>query len=258
MGRWGAGLYDDDVAADLKQSIAIVATIPVSGDRLLEILLRQAERTRESTDDDGGTFWLVIADQFERRGIRCSVVVERALTVLDGLDLGRKRKAGLDKLAKRLRSPRPERTVPTNPKRPDAVVRVGEVYAFPTMAGRSFATHVTSVDPSRLPALPELMGGELLYHSQTRGATRCIPRRSELKYVPFQLVGTCALDPRAAQSVVAGWPSVEQAVQLGWSMRDVAFGRDNRVSLPKGPPLSTLVSRVESAGARGGGRGSCR
>jgi hypothetical protein len=282
MGRWGTGLYDDDKAADLRQTIALIATIPASGDRLLEIVLMHEERPPELTDGDGCTFWLVIADQFERRGIRCDTVVERALMAIDAERDQRERATSyLGRLAKRLRSPRPERRRPRKPRPPAAVVTTGEIYAFPTMAGLPVATHVTSaadfdrrdfvpdgwgvivivdqgrafewipwcavasvsVDPSETPTLPGLLGGELLYHSQTNGATRCIPKPSELAEVSFQRVGTVTLDPSAARALVARWPSETEAVQLGWRMRYAAFGRNTRFTLPTGPRLSTLVAQ---------------
>jgi hypothetical protein len=284
MGRWGAGLYADDKAADLRQSIALIAIIPAPGDRLLEILLRQAGRTPELTDSDGCTFWLVIADQFERRGIRCDTVLERALAAIDrARHHGEIGKSTLDQLAKRLRSPRPERTRPRSPKRPEHVVGVGDVYAFRTMAGLPFGTYIRSaadlnrrnfvpdgwgvivivdlgrafewipwcavasvaVDPSEPPVLDAVTSGELLYHAQTHGATRCIPKRSELKDVGFQLLGTLSLDPIRAQTVVADWPSAEESVELGWPIKSVTFGRNCRFapSLPSGPRLSTLVTR---------------
>ena len=69
MGSWGPGLYQDDDTKDLKDTIGILARLPVSGERILELLI---EGRRESTglDQSGGpTFWLVVADQFERKGI---------------------------------------------------------------------------------------------------------------------------------------------------------------------------------------------
>jgi hypothetical protein len=126
---------------DLRSSIALLAEMPVSGDRLLDILL--TDRTNVGLDDDGGpTFWLVVADQFERRGIACARAVEQALLAIDSgadersmrdLDMSdrdiRKRKAGMTALATRLRAPRPiTRKVAKKP--PASVVSPGDVYSF--------------------------------------------------------------------------------------------------------------------------------
>ena len=151
MGAWGAGLYQDDVALDLKNTIALLAKMPVSGDRILEILLETHNEGVELTDDGGPTFWLVVADQFERRGIASRAAFKRALTAItSGADLRdqkehdmdptdlRKRSKMLDELAGRLRSPRPLRPRPTTRNPPPYVVEVGEVYSFPTMQRASF------------------------------------------------------------------------------------------------------------------------
>lgn len=151
MGTWGTGLYQDDTAKDLKNTIALLAKVPVSGDRILEILLENHKDGVELTDDGGPTFWLVVADQFERRGIACRSAFERALdAITSGADLrdqeGRgmekgdlgKRSRVLTEIAGRLRSPRPQRPRPTGKKPPSFDVDVGEVYAFPTMERESF------------------------------------------------------------------------------------------------------------------------
>lgn len=67
-GARGAGLYDDDNALDLKNSIALLAKIPADGERLLQILRRQHP-------EPGKVFWRVVADQFERRGIAGETVL---------------------------------------------------------------------------------------------------------------------------------------------------------------------------------------
>ena len=150
MGTFGVGLYDDDTAADLKSSLSILCTIPVTGDRLLDILLRQYDGDVALSDEAGPTFWLVVADQFERRGIHCQTAFERALAAItSGVDLDNLRARGmgarelakratlLQEIAIRLQSPRAERKLPKTPKPPECVVQAGEVYAFPTWSGRA-------------------------------------------------------------------------------------------------------------------------
>lgn len=151
MGSWGSGLYQDDAAADVRDTISTLAKLPVSGDRLLEILLKNWHEGVELDDDGGPTFWLAAADQFERRGIACPRAFERALTAIDtGADLRDQESRGahardlkqrakmLSVLAQRLRSPRPVRPRPTAKKPPPFVVEVGELYSFPTMNGEGF------------------------------------------------------------------------------------------------------------------------
>ncbi len=151
MGSWGAGLYQDDTALDLKNTIALLVQLPASGDRLLEILLDNHGEAVGLDDPGGPTFWLVLADQFERRGIACPRAFTQALTAIEtGADLRdlesrdagptdlRRRAKILTALATRFRSPRPARPRPKGARLPPVVVEVGDVYRFPTMRGEGF------------------------------------------------------------------------------------------------------------------------
>ncbi len=156
MGAWGEGLYDDDFAADLKSSIALIAKVPKSGDALLDILLGMNPEL-DNEDIDHSTFWLVVADQFERRGITCPKVFDTALALLDaGTNLAqlealeidprglKKRALLLDALAERLRNPRPARPRTAAKKPPAYVVTRGEVYIYPTMNGSAVNAWMSS------------------------------------------------------------------------------------------------------------------
>lgn len=147
MGTWGAALYDNDQASDLKNTVGLIAKVPQDGERLLE-LLKEINGAFDPTDDDGAIFWLVTADQFERRGIACREATSTALAIIEsGVDLARARENGadqaflkkrtlvLDELAQRLRAPRPAKARPMPRKAPDFFLETGEVYAFPTMKG---------------------------------------------------------------------------------------------------------------------------
>ncbi|MDH1341126.1 hypothetical protein [Ectopseudomonas oleovorans] len=147
MGAWGSGLYQDDYASDLKNTISLVCKIPWDGERLLEVLW-QMQCDAGIDGDDECTFWLVVADQFERRGIACSSAIAKALAIIDdGQDIRRmeelekkdiiNRQRILLELADRLRSPRQERPRPTAKKPPEYVVEVGDIYAYPTMKGKA-------------------------------------------------------------------------------------------------------------------------
>ncbi len=157
MGSWGLGLYQDDSAADLRSMIATLANLPATGDRILEIILDTWKEAVGLDADGGPTFWLVIADQFERRGIACSKVYEQALSAIDtGADLRdleargaeqrdlKKRAKLLSDLAKRFRRPRLPRPEPKRSKPPSLVVETGEVYRFPTMADKAFNPYLPS------------------------------------------------------------------------------------------------------------------
>jgi hypothetical protein len=143
---WGVSLYADDSAADLRKTMGALADMPVSGERLLEILLANHHDSAALEDSGGPTFWLVTADQFERRGIRCAEVFEKAkeiaATGADHRDFEsrgaspadlRKRDAVVAALIERISHPRPERPLPRAKKPPPFVVEVGQVYSFPIM-----------------------------------------------------------------------------------------------------------------------------
>ena len=59
MGCWGPGLYQDDDAEDLKNSIALLAKLPVDGDRLLEILLANQEVPPDFDNDDAAIHYVL-------------------------------------------------------------------------------------------------------------------------------------------------------------------------------------------------------
>ncbi len=72
MGVWGTGLYSGDFALDLRSTIRAVARLPFDGDKLVDILSEtNPEAARNPDDSHHSTFWLVVGDQFAKRGIRC-------------------------------------------------------------------------------------------------------------------------------------------------------------------------------------------
>jgi hypothetical protein len=157
MGSWGIGLYQDDSAADLRSMIAILAKLPADGDRILQIILDTWKEPVGLDDNAGPAFWLVIADQFERRAIASSRVFEQALSAIDtGADLRdleargaeprdlKKRAKLLSELAQRFRRPRPLRSEPKRSTPPSLVVQPGEVYRFPTMADQALNPYLSS------------------------------------------------------------------------------------------------------------------
>src|SRR5262245_55249048 len=86
MGAWGGGLYDGDFALDLKGTIKGVLRAPLSDDEVLaEIWTSHGARAGEL---DALDYWLVLADQLERQGIRRPDIFERAIAIVEaGEDL---------------------------------------------------------------------------------------------------------------------------------------------------------------------------
>jgi hypothetical protein len=97
MGAWGTGLYSSDMAADMRATIKSVLRLPFDEDRIVDIL-RDGERRAadDPGDEDHTTFWLVLADQFEKRGVAHTPTRQRAITIIDrGDDLTMMEKRGM-------------------------------------------------------------------------------------------------------------------------------------------------------------------
>lgn len=150
MGTWGAALYDDDTASDLRDTVALVTRVPGNGERLLS-LIRQVHGEVDPEDEDAAIFWLVVADLFEKKGIACPEATAHALRIIEsGQDLAACASRGADErflkargkvlleLAGRLRSPRPTKPPKRPGKPPPLVLAEGQIHAFPTMSGSAW------------------------------------------------------------------------------------------------------------------------
>jgi hypothetical protein len=150
MGTWGASLYSNDFAMDLRSTIGAVARLPFETDRLLEILCESEPAAANNTENEDYTiFWLVVADQFAKRAIVCDRARDTALRIIDadsdlamlsklGLNARdlRKRQQTLAALRARLSAPAAPAKSRTVLKKPqNFVMDVGEVFAFPTAGG---------------------------------------------------------------------------------------------------------------------------
>lgn len=152
MGAWGGGLYESDFCCDLRADFAGLVRAPLGDD---EFLARIAEAHGPSDGDDhvdAYDYWLVLADQLERRGLHRPEVFERAIRIvetgedvaaLERLDaepgaIARRRKDTIA-LLDRLRSPRPAR--PRRPlRKPQPLLfELGEVLTWPTDRGNHFS-----------------------------------------------------------------------------------------------------------------------
>ncbi len=165
MGVWATGLYAGDFALDLRSTIGAVAKLPFEGDRLLEILCESEPATADRADDtDHTTFWLVVADQFAKRGIECKRARESALEIIDsGKDLAmleklgmqagdlRKRRKVLDEVRGRILAPiaraKPRETM----KKPqELLMQTGDVLIYPTFSGRCRNPYFVDQDKDRM------------------------------------------------------------------------------------------------------------
>ena len=248
MGCWGAGLYQDDDALDLKGSIAVLAKLPVDGNRLLDILLSNRSEPPDFHRDGGPAFWLVVADQFERRGIACAKVFKRALAAIDkGEDLRdlrdrdmsekdlKKRAAVLAELRQRLRSPRPLRPRRKPSKPPPFPVRTGDVFAFPTMReperlGVRHRRGGEGINPYSTKRTVALYGGD--FQADGWGALIILMSGRAYDWFPWCAFACLSVSPKTE-------PTLETAKRARLLIDDSAS-----LAVPRGPHLKRMRARL--------------
>lgn len=95
VGTWGPGLYSDDIAADLKATLASLLRLPLEPDEILAILRKQEPSLDNPDDESHCDCWFVVADRFHRYGITHSATVDRVTGLIDrGVDLRVKGRSG--------------------------------------------------------------------------------------------------------------------------------------------------------------------
>lgn len=162
MGVWSTSLYGGDFAMDLRSTVAAVVRLPFEPERLVEILTETEPSAANNPRDPGYTaFWLVVADQFAKRGIPCDRPRDTALRILaESLDesamadLGMKagdllkRQRMLNQLKERLT------VIPPSPPKPRKVIRnpqpllmsPGDILVYPTCYGKAINPCFSSKD----------------------------------------------------------------------------------------------------------------
>src|SRR5947209_19396078 len=106
VGAWGAGLYSSDMAADMRAVIKSALRLPFDEDRIVDIL-SDCERhaATDPNNEDHTTFWLVLADQFEKRSVAHAPTREKAIGIIDrGDDIMMMEKLGMKQADRRKRS----------------------------------------------------------------------------------------------------------------------------------------------------------
>jgi hypothetical protein len=158
MGVWGAGLYSGDFAADLRSTVGAVCRLPFDSDKLVDILCEGNPATTDAEDPDHWTFWLVVADQFAKRGIACDRTRDAALTIIDsGSDIAMMGKLGMSppdlkkrqKMLAELRTRITARVAVSKSrqvlKKPQPLLMdIGDVFAYPTFGGRCINPYFAS------------------------------------------------------------------------------------------------------------------
>src|SRR5215470_1917891 len=151
MGVWGIGLYSGDFAMDLRSTVAALLRLPFDPEKIVGIVCEtEPSAANDAKNEEHTTFWLVLADQFAKRGVACDRVRTKALSIIDsGEDLAtmatlgmkamdlRRRQTKLDELRSRI-SAASTRARPRNTVRAPQplLMEVGDVLVYPTCAGR--------------------------------------------------------------------------------------------------------------------------
>ncbi len=149
MGAWGPGLYSNDFALDLRSTLKALARLPFDGDRILEIARESMpEEANDSKSTDYPTFWLVLADQFHKRGIASDRPRDVALAIIDsGVDATNMRELGmseanlqkrsrkLSELRTRLLDTPPGNRSPQLNKPQTFILDIGDVFIYPVLRG---------------------------------------------------------------------------------------------------------------------------
>ncbi len=158
MGVWGRGLYSGDFAMDLRATIGAVSRLLFDPDRLVEILCETEPTAANNPDnEEHTTFWLIVADQFAKRGIVSDRVRARAFQIIDSFeDIAMLEKVGMKASDIRRRSKlllevraRIAATVINTPrtvlKKPEPLLMdVGDVIVYPTCEGKCLNPYYAS------------------------------------------------------------------------------------------------------------------
>jgi hypothetical protein len=159
MGVFGAGLYSGDFALDLRSAVRAVLRLPFDPDRLVDILCgTEPSAAENASNEDHTVFWLVVADQFAKRGLACDRVRTKALSIIDtDADTAMLEKLGmkaadLRKRRKMLGELRTRIVAAPTTSKPRAVLRkpqplpmaIGDVLVYPTCAGENINPYYPS------------------------------------------------------------------------------------------------------------------
>jgi hypothetical protein len=163
MGFWGTALYSGDFAMDLRATISAVARLPFDADRLVEILCEtETGAANNPADEEHTTFWLVLADQFARRGIVSERVRARALEIIAAdEDLAvmnkrgmkpadiRKRRKMIEQLRDRIIASPVNKPRTTLKKPQPLLMETGDVIVYPTCGGKCINPYFASKELDR-------------------------------------------------------------------------------------------------------------
>ncbi len=144
MGTWGAGLYQNDVATDVRDVYRNVRKLGFSGSELADIVLGTIG-IKTAKDEDGQIAHLALADLLWNDGTLPAALKQTALRLIknpalserfeDDASRGKQRKM-LDALAAKLNAPQPAAKAHKPPYIEQCDFAIGEVLACPLPRGK--------------------------------------------------------------------------------------------------------------------------
>lgn len=158
MGTYGIGIYQNDLAMDLKGDVAGMMRLPFEVERIVELLYRSLGELQDPDDEQHTDAVFVLADQLHRFGLTHQPTLDRFdAIVASGRDLDMKAQLGLDEkgLAKRratvaalrekLTTPHPKpakRKIIT--KQQPLLFETGDVLAYPCRREKPINPHMSA------------------------------------------------------------------------------------------------------------------
>lgn len=153
MGAWAAGLFDDDTACDLRDEFKEMLASGLTVEQATAELERRYEPASDPVDLEP-VFWIALAAVQHSWGRLMPSVRDRAVEIIDtGRDVERffddtdiraKRQAVLEKFKRELLGPpRPARRIPRPSKKAETSWKVGDVFRYRLLSGRSCLFRVT-------------------------------------------------------------------------------------------------------------------
>jgi hypothetical protein len=164
VGTWGAGLWADDTACDVRDTYRVALEHGLSDAQATELVL--ADFAADLADEyRAPTVWLALAVIQHKHGRLTTEVRDRALAVIEsGADLRGwesaaprergHRAAVLTKVRARLMKPQPPRKAVHRPPRYVTTLQPGDILAYQAPSGRFHLLAVRAVDEDTYNAYP--------------------------------------------------------------------------------------------------------
>ena len=164
VGTWGAGLWSDDTACDVRITYRNALEDGLSDEQANELVLTDFAPDL-ADEDEAPVVWLALAVCQHERGRLTAEVRDRALEVIDtGADLRRwehlgprergRRAAVLTRVRARLMRPQPPRKPVRRRPRHVTTLKPGDILAYRAPSGRFHLLAVRVLDENRYGAFP--------------------------------------------------------------------------------------------------------